>query len=283
MAQLVYLNGNYCKPSEAKISIFDRAVQFADSVYEIIPVYKGRLFGLAQHLKRLAASLSSVKITPPSLDWSSLFNRLIEHNGGGDMQIYLQITRGNNGTRQHDIPAKIEPTVIAYTLHTPYPSLEAKKRGLHARLIDDIRWLRCDIKTNALLANVLLNDEAISLGADTTILLRNGFVTEGSASNIFLVDREGTVCTPLLNNLCLPGITRQLAIELIRSLPWTFQEKNIPSEALFTAQEIWITSTTKEIYPVTRVDGRVIGKGQGGSYWSQLNDNYQQLIKNHYE
>lgn len=278
MSQIVYLNGNYYPASEAKISIFDRGLTFADSIYEIIPVYKGRLFAVEKHLKRLETSLAGAKILQPTHDWIAIFEQLIDRNGQGDMQIYLQITRGNQGIRQHDIPLFIEPTIIAYTLHTSYPSLKAKESGLSAKLIEDIRWLHCDIKTTALIANVLLNDEALTAGADTAILSRDGFLTEGSASNVFLVDDKGTIFTPPLSHLCLPGVTRQITIELIRSLSWSLREENIPCEAIFKAEELWITSTTKEIYPVTQVDSALIGKGRGGVYWREINAKYQEII-----
>jgi D-alanine transaminase len=279
MAQIVYLNGDYCDAAEAKVSIFDRGLLFADSIYEITPVYNSRLFYLDKHLQRLESSLEKAKIAKPALDWPAIFNNLIERNGGGDMQIYLQITRGNSGFRQLEIPLEIEPTVIAYTLNTPYPTLPAQKQGLHVELVDDIRWLRCDIKSTAMLANVLVNDEAVSKGAATAILTRDGFLSEGSASNIFLVDKNGTISTPPLNNLCLPGVTRQLTIDLINTLSWTLKEEIIPTEAIFKAQEVWITSTTKEIFPVTKVNNVVIDSGKAGNYWSQINDKFQQLKK----
>lgn len=283
MNGIVYLNGSYTEASEAKISVFDRGILFADSVYEVIPVYKGRLFRLERHLRRLSASLASARITEPNLDWQALFNELIKLNGGGDLQIYLQITRGDQGFRKHDIPANLAPTIIAFTLHVPYPTVIEKQQGLRARLLDDIRWLRCDIKSTAMLANVLLNDEALANNANTALLARDGFLTEGAASNIFLVDANGEISTPPLTNLCLPGITREITIELINKLGWTLHEKNIPSEAAFTAQEIWITSTTKEIYPVTSLNEQKVGTGVGGDYWRQVNEQYQQLVETIYD
>lgn len=279
MTQIVYLNGHYCDAAKATISVFDRGLLFADSIYEITPVYNGRLFSLDKHLQRLESSLRKAKIPNPGLDWSTIFNSLVERNGGGDMQIYLQITRGNSGGRQLEISSEMKPTVIAYTLNVPYPSPADQKNGLQIELVDDIRWLRCDIKSTAMLANVLMNHEATSKGAGTAVLVRDGFLTEGSASNIFLVSKEGNIETPPLNNLCLPGVTRQLAIELINNLSWTLEEKMIPSQAIFNAQEVWITSTTKEIFPVTKVNGITIGSGEPGTYWRQINEQFQQLKK----
>jgi D-alanine transaminase len=279
MTGIVYLNGEYYKAEDAKISVFDRGFLFGDAVYEILPVYNGHTFFMSKHLQRLESSLTHARITVPSINWSLIVTKLIKENGGGDLQLCIQVTRGNQGIRQHDIPKKLNPTIIAFTIHSPYPSFEAKQRGLHAILTEDIRWSRCNIKTTSLLANILTNDDAVSQGANTAILSREGLLTEGSASNVFLVDAQGVICTPVLDNFCLPGITRHITCDLIKSLSLPLREEKIPDEALFSAQEVWITSTTKEIYPVTRINDSVIGKGCGGRYWEQLNEKYQQLIK----
>lgn len=283
MADIVFINGNYYSASEAKISVFDRGLLFADSVYEVIPVYNGHLFYLEKHLKRLAHSLGSIRITQPDIQWQSVLEELIAQNGGGDMQIYLQVTRGNQGLRKHDIPSQITPTVIAFTMHNHFSTFKEKQQGLHAKLLEDIRWQRCDIKTTALIGNVLLNDDALSSGADTAILTRNGFLTEGVAANLFLVDQRNVIRTPPLTHFCLPGVTRDVIIELIKSLSWPLSEDNIPTEELFNAKELWITSASKEIYPIIRVNEQLIGNGQVGHYWRQLNEKYQQLIKKLYD
>lgn len=279
MDRIAYINGNFIAESTATISIFDRGFLFGDSVYEVLPVYDGHPYFVERHIARLERSLTSAKIMMPALDWSFLFKELITLNGGGDLQIYLQISRGNQHVRKHEITAGITPTVVAFTLHTPYPTLAAKQQGLHANLVDDIRWLRCDIKTTAMLANVLLHDEAVSNGADTALLIREGYLTEGSTSNVFIVDARGIVRTPPQNNLSLPGITREITIELIQKLGWPFAEEEISQASLINAQEIWITSTTKEIYPITQINSKKIGAGFAGPYWQQINEQYQQLIK----
>lgn len=279
MPTLVYVNGVFTKAAEATISIFDRGLLFGDSIYEVIPVYDGHPYFVDAHLKRLESNLAKARIAHPEINWSSVFSELIEGNGGGDLQLYLQITRGNQGIRKHDIPAELKPSVIAYTLHTPFPSIEAKQRGLHAKLIEDTRWLRCDIKTTSLLGNILLNDEALLRNADTALLSRDGYLTEGSAANVFVVDSEGRVCTPPLDNFCLPGITRQITLDLLKNLSIPFYEEKIPSSSIFNAREVWITGTTKEIYPVTRINDSIIADGCGGPYWQQLNTKYQQLVR----
>jgi D-alanine transaminase len=283
MEHIAYIDGEFVAAADAKISVFDRGFLFADSIYEVLPVYQGRAYFVERHLARLENSLASTKIPLPKLDWSSLFQELISRNGGGDLQIYLQITRGNQGSRQHDIPKQLTPTVVAYTLHTPYPTFTEKQHGLHALLVDDIRWMRCNIKTTSLIANILLNDEAVSQGANTALLIRDGYLTEGSSSNAFIVDTDGSIKTPPDDNLCLPGITRQLTIELIKKLKWPFHEEKISKKCLLNAKEVWITSTSKEIYPVTRIDKLSIGTGVAGEYWQQIDNEYQHLIKNNHD
>ncbi|MCW8450931.1 D-amino acid aminotransferase [Legionella quinlivanii] len=278
MNQFVYLNGQITPSHEAKVSIFDRGFLFADSVYEVIPVYDGRPFFVEKHLRRLQSSLDKSRIPEPQIDWLPVLDELIRLNGNGDMQLYIQITRGNQGMRKHDIPAELKPTVVAFTLHSSFPTATAAE-GLHAIILEDYRWERCDIKSTGLLANVLLNDEAIRQGANTTILTRKGFVTEGSVSNIFLLGKDNIVRTPPLNHFCLPGITREIALDLIKELNWKFIEEPIPVQDIFTASELWITSTTKEIYPVTRVNNFPIGDGKAGIYWQQINIRYKEMVR----
>ncbi|WP_131782997.1 D-amino acid aminotransferase [Legionella gresilensis] len=279
MNSVVYLNGKYCPAKEAKISIFDRGLLFGDAIYEVIPVYNSKPYFLDLHLERLRTNLKKLKINLPFYNWDAIFSELIQHNGGGNLQLYVQITRGNSGERKHNIPQNITPTCFVFTLHNPYPTLEEKRRGLHAKLLEDIRWLRCDIKTTSLLGNILLNEEALASGADVALLVRDGFLTEGSATNFFIVDKQGIIKTPPLSNLCLPGITRHIIIELITQLKLPFKEESISIDALFDANEVWITSTTKEIYPITTIDDIPVGANTHNSYWVQLHNEYKQLIK----
>lgn len=272
-----FVNGEYCNVQDAKISIFDRGFLFGDAVYEVLPVYHGQPYFVEKHIKRLNSNLEKVKIALPDYDWNNLINKLIVENGSGDMQIYIHVTRGNQGVRKHDIPAEITASVIAFTIHNRYPTLEEKETGLSAKTIDDFRWTRCDIKTTSLLANIMLNDDAVSSGYQTSILIRDGFVTEGSTTNVFIV-KDNLIQSPPLTNLCLPGITREIALELINSLNWQFLEKEIQLSELFAAQEVWITSTTKEIFPITRINDQLINKGKVGEYWRTINQSFQQLI-----
>lgn len=273
-----FVNGEYCNVQDAKISIFDRGFLFGDAVYEVLPVYHGQPYFVEQHIARLESNLEKAKIVLSDYDWHQLINTLITENGGGNMQIYLHVTRGNEGMRKHDIPSKIKPSIIAFTIHNRFPTLEEKETGFTAITVEDIRWTRCDIKTTSLLANILLNDEAVSSGYQTSLLIRDNFVTEGSSSNVFILTKDNVIQSPPLNNFCLPGITRQIAVELINNLNWQFIEKEIQVSELFEAQEVWITSTTKEICPITRIDDQFINNGVVGEYWRTINQSYQQLI-----
>ncbi len=273
-----FINGVYLDSDDAKISVFDRGFLFGDAVYEVLPVYNGQPFFVDQHIERLNSNLKKTKIAIPQYDWYEVINRLITANNGGNLQIYIQVTRGNQGIRKHDIPSSISPSVIAFTMYNPFPSDLDKEKGLAAQLIEDIRWSRCDIKTTSLIANILLNDEAVSAGYQTTILIRDGIINEGSTANVFLVSQEDVIKTAPLTNLCLPGITRQVAIELISQLNWDFSEENISAADLFNAKEVWITSTTKEIMPVTRINDFFINEGKAGKYWRIINKSYQELL-----
>lgn len=273
-----FVNGEYSALADAKISVFDRGFLFGDAVYEVLPVYNGQPAFVEQHLRRLYSNLKKTKIALPQWDLHQVINELIAKNGNGDLQVYIHITRGNQGLRKHDIPPSLSSGVVAFTIHNKYPTLEDKEKGLTAALLDDMRWDRCDIKTTSLLANILLNDEALSEGYQTSILVRNNIITEGSAANVFIVCNDGTIKTPPLNDLCLPGITREIAIQLIKQLGWTFAETEFTVDELFNASEVWITSTTKEIFPVAKVNNKIIGNGVMGEYCRIINQRYKELV-----
>lgn len=273
-----FINGEFLNLADAKISIFDRGFLFGDAVYEVLPVYNGKAFFVEKHLERLFSNLKKIKIEVPELDWNELINRLIVENNGGDLQVYLHVTRGNEGVRKHDISHTIIPSVIAFTIHNPYPNDRDKEKGLKAKLVEDNRWLRCDIKSTSLIANILLNHEAVSEGYQTSILVRDKQVAEGSTTNVFLVSKDGIIKTPSLSNLCLPGITRQITIELISDLKWQLCETDITSNELLDAREVWITSTSKEIMPVIEINNRPVNDGKPGHYWRTINKLYSQLI-----
>lgn len=276
--EIAFINDHYSALADAKISVFDRGLLFGDSVYEVLPVYNRKPHFVSRHIQRLNSNLHKTKIKIPDCNWNEIFLKLIESTDSDNLQLYIQITRGNQNLRKHDIPLDIQPTVIVFALHNSFPTYQDKVTGIKARLLDDYRWLRCDIKTTSLLANILLNDEAVTSGAETSILVRDGYITEGSASNVFIVTKDGIIKTPPLNDLCLPGITREITLELVQKLKWDVSETPVTVNELLEAREVWITSTTKEIFPVTQVNSKLIGNGHAGDYWHIIDNLYQNLI-----
>ncbi len=275
---IAYLNGNFMPLDEARISPLDRGFLFADGVYEVIPAYRGKLFRLAEHLDRLDASLAAIELPNPlpRTDWTILFNSLIEQNGSGNIYIYLQVTRGAAAKRDHAFPVPpVAPTIFAMTgqIATPAADMPDTTTGVAAITLDDIRWSRCDIKSVALLANVLMRQQAVSEGASEAILIRDGFATEGSASNFFIV-KCGVIVTPPKSHLILPGITRDLLVELAREHGMPVEEKEVTEVELKSAEELWISSSTREVVPVTRLNGHPINSGKPGPVWKQMARHY---------
>ncbi|BAU46756.1 cytochrome C550 [Sulfurifustis variabilis] len=266
----VYLNGEFLPPGRASVSVFDRGFVFGDGVYEVIPVFGGRLFRLAHHLARLERSLAAIRLENPLTagEWETVFSRLVRENGDGDQSVYLQVTRGV-APRDHAFPAGVKPTVFAYAQPLKYPPAAAVAEGVAAVTAADIRWLRCDIKAIALLANALLRQQAIDRGAAEAILIRDGLVTEGAASNIFVVNR-GTLVTPPNGPFILPGVTRDLVLELAHANGVPAREEPLPESALYTAEEIWMTSSTREILSITRLNDRPVGTGRPGPLHAKL-------------
>jgi len=274
-ADTVYLNGSFMPATEAKISVFDRGFIFGDGIYEVIPVYGGRLFRLPHHLERLDHSLEGIRLANPLSHsrWQQVLEELVRRNGGGDQSLYLQLTRGV-AERDHGFPPDTEPTVFAMSKRLEEKPAEPD-RGVTAMTVEDIRWKWCNIKSIALLPNILLRQQAVDAGAAEAIMLREGYVTEGTASNIFIVS-DGTVLTPPKSNLLLPGITRDLVVELCRDNAVFCLEEPIGEERLRSADEIWITSSTREIVPVTRLDQGLVGSGEPGPLWHRLIALYQE-------
>ncbi|MCK5639360.1 MAG: D-amino acid aminotransferase, partial [Gammaproteobacteria bacterium] len=260
MSAIVYLNGEFLPADEAKVSVLDRGFIFGDGIYEVIPVYGGRLFRLEHHLNRLDHSLQGIHLENPlpHSQWRSVFEQLVEKNGGSDHSLYLQITRGV-AQRDHAIPLQNEPTLFAMCNPLKSPNLSTYRQGIEAITIEDIRWKHCNIKAIALLPNILLRQQAINAGVSDAIMLRDGEVTEGTAANAFIV-KNGCVITPPKSNLLLPGITRDLVVELCQEHKIPVEERAILEEELTEADEVWLTSSTKEILPVTRLNGKPVAK-----------------------
>jgi D-alanine transaminase len=276
---LVYLNGAYLPPDQAQVSAFDRGFIFADGVYEVIPVYGGRPFRLAHHLARLDNSLAGIRLPNPlsTRDWQAVFTRLVETSGGGDQSIYLQVTRGR-AERDHAFPKQATPTVFAYSQKLKTPEPAQLVAGVAAITVPDIRWQRCDIKAIALLPNVLMRQQAIEQGAAEAILIRDGLMTEGSASNIFVVV-NGSLVTPPKGAYILPGVTRDLVLELAHTHRIPCAERDVGEAELRAAGEIMLSSSIKELLPITQLDGRPVGTGKPGALHARLHLLYQEYIR----
>ena len=272
---MIYLNGDFMPIEEARIPVLDRGFIFGDGVYEVIPVYSRRPFRLAEHLRRLQHSLDGIRITNPHCDteWGDLLARLITGNEGDDQYLYLHITRGV-AKRDHAFPKGVAPTVFIMSNPLLTPPKELLATGVAAITASDNRWLRCDIKAISLLPNVLLRQMAVDVGAVETVLLRDGFMTEGAASNIF-VARNGILLAPPKNHLMLPGITYDVVLELAAAHDIPCEVREVSEYEVRTAQELLLTSSTKEIMPITRLDSKPVGDGSPGRMFAQLYQLYQ--------
>ncbi|MEA3639023.1 MAG: aminotransferase class IV [Lamprobacter sp.] len=272
----LYLNGAFVAPEQARISVMDRGFLFGDGVYEVIPAYAGRPLREREHLQRLDNSLKGIGLAPPLSppEWSLIFQRLLSSTPKADQALYLQVTRGVAPNRDHRFPSQPVPTVLAMTKPMKPRDLAVAERGVEAVTRDDIRWLRCDIKATALLAAVLLRQSAEEAGAEEAILVRDGLALEGSTSNLFIV-REGRLVTPPKGPLLLAGITRDLVLELADVAGIPHVERNIEIQELRRADEVWISSSTREVMPVTRLDGALVGSGQPGPLWQRIDRCYQ--------
>ena len=269
---IVYLNGKFLPLEEAHVSVLDRGFIFADGVYEVIPAYGGKLFRLSEHLQRLENSLNSIKLSNPLTEqqWTEILETVIAKNTGTNQSVYLQITRGP-AKRNHNFHEQVVPTV--FVMSEELKSLPPST-GVKAITCNDTRWQNCDIKSISLLANILLRNQAIETGATESILIRDGYVMEGAASNIFVIV-DGVAITPPKSQFILSGITRDLIIEAMQVAKLPCKEADISVAQLETATEIWMTSSTKEIVPIIELDGKIIGTGKPGVIWSQVWEIYQ--------
>lgn len=275
----VYLNGDYIPLDQAQVPVLDRGFIFADGVYEVIPVFSGKPFRLKEHVERLRDSLDGISL---QLDydrekWQSLIDQLLALNRvTGDSSIYIQVTRGV-AERNHFYQAGSTPTVFIYC--KPLQETDVS-RGVGAVLHKDIRWEYCHIKAVALLPNVMLKQHAREKdGSIEAILYRDGYITEGAASNVFIVTGD-TVTTPPKSNRLLPGITRDLVVELIGASPYQCREVPVSKAELLQADEIWITSSTLGIAPVVRLDGKPVSGGKPGPAWRDIDTIYQDFKRN---
>jgi len=274
---LCYLNGEYLPLESACVSVLDRGFLFGDGVYEVVPAYGRRLFRLQAHLERLENSLRAIRIEPPLAPpaWQEVLEHLLECNPGEDQSVYLQVTRGTYPKRDHafaDTP--MPPTLFAMSSPIPEPDPALFRDGIAAITLDDIRWAWCNVKAVTLLPNALLRQQALDAGAAEAILVRDGEALEGAASNLFLV-QDGVLLTPPRSNRLLPGITRDLVLELAENAGIPVREQPVPVETLRSAEELWVTSSTREIVPVTRLDDEPVGEGHPGPLFRRLHRLYQ--------
>ena len=275
MSDIVYLNGEFMPLEAARIPVLDRGFIFGDGVYEVIPVYSRNPFRMPEHLRRLQHSLDSIRIANPLSDaeWTRLTLDVITRNAGEDQSIYLQVTRGT-AKRDHAFPKEAKPTVFMMSSPLVTPSREQIEKGVPAITATDFRWLKCDVKSISLLGNCLLRQAAMDAGAVEAVLFRDGYLTEASASNVFVV-HNGRVLAPPKNHLVLPGITYDVVLELLEANGMAHEEREVPEHEVRTAEEIWVTSSTKEVLAVTTLDGRPVGSGRPGAVFQRIHQLYQ--------
>ena len=268
---MVYLNGKMLPIEEANISVLDRGFLLGDGVYEVIPVYGSKLFRLQQHLDRLQHSLDSIRISNPHDDqqWRQILEQLIDTKSLQDQSVYLQVTRGVADKRDHVFPDQVIPTVFAMCNPMNAVSDEILENGAAAISLDDFRWQRCDIKAITLLANVMLKQQALEADAAEAILIKDGLAIEGASSNLFIV-KDNTIITSPKGTHLLPGVTRDLVLELALGNKLSVEERDIREAELGTADEIWLSSSTREILPITDLDGKQVGDGKPGDMWKKM-------------
>ena len=277
---ICYLSGAYLPLYEAKVSAFDRAFLFGDAVYEVVPVYASRLFRLRQHLDRLNRSLSGIRM-PPAMshgDWAHVCQELITRNSADQGHLYMQVSRGAEFGRNHAWPEGLKPTVFAYcTELDPLPDA-LLENGVAAITAAETRWARRDIKSTALLANILLKKLAADAGAFETIMLENGELTEGSSTTVHLV-KNGVIHTPPNSHHILPGTTRDVVTELADLLSVRNVSAAISESALRGADEVWLAFSTRGVLPVTKLDGAPVGNGVPGPMFKRIHLAFTNYIR----
>ena len=269
---IAFLNGTYLPLEEAKISPLDRGFLFGDGIYEVVPSYTGKMVGFAPHIERMNNGLTAIGIDLgwSQSDWADLCAQLIEKNGAGNLGIYLQVSRGADSKRFHGFPENVTPTVFAFAFNIAPPPVadKALAKKYTASTARDLRWERCQIKSTALLGNVLHFQQGQEQGNDETLLFNaDNQLTEASSCNAYIV-KDGVVITPPLDNQLLPGITRQLLLDILRRDGGiTVEERTVSMDEVRNADEVWITSSSKEIGAVVEIDGVPVGNGEIGDIW----------------
>jgi D-alanine transaminase len=272
-----YLNGEYLPLAQARVSPLDRGFLFADAVYEVMPVYGRRPFRFAAHCERLARSLHELGMEDPHSreQWRAIMASLIERNATDDIHIYWQVTRGAEFGRNHAPLPKLDRTVFAFCSPLTLPDEAQLARGVSCVTALDNRWGRCDIKSTALLANILLREQAAQAGASETILLRDGQLTEGSASAVHVV-LDGELVTPALSPQVLPGLTRGAVEKMAQRAGISVRSAAVSEAQLRSASEVMLSAATREVIAVTRLDGAPVGNGAPGPVWRAIHAGLQQ-------
>jgi D-alanine transaminase len=276
---LAYLNGEFLRVQDAKISVLDRGFIFGDGVYEVVPVYEGRPFGMAQHLARLERSLAAIRIGNPfdRDGWSTIVDGLIARSLTPSCVVYLQVTRGV-AKRDHGFPTEpVTPTVFGMTSPFVRPSAAQREQGVTLISIPDERWLHCDIKSVSLLGNVLAKQRAADAGADEVVQFRDGMLSEGATCNVWAV-AGGTLLAPPKNHLVLEGIRYGLIGELAQEAGIPFEMRPISRAEVESADELLVSSATREVLPVLKLDGKAVGAGKPGPVYARLRQGYDRRI-----
>ena len=274
---IVYLNGAFLPIGEAKVSVLDRGFIYGDGVYEVIPVYGRKPFRMPHHLARLQRSLDGIRLANPHGDaeWTALVEGIVERQPFDEQAVYLQVTRGV-AKRDHAFPQGVAPTVFMMSNPLPLPSREQVDNGVAVVTADDNRWHRCDLKTISLLGNVLMRQLATDEGAAETVMFRDGFLTEASASNVLVVI-GGTIVVPPKDNHILPGITYDATMEFAREAGIPIELRPVPKAEALAADEMWLSSSTKEVLAITTVDGKPFGNGKPGPVFRRMWSVFQSM------
>ena len=271
----VFLNGEFMPMEEARVPVLDRGFIFGDGIYELVPVYSRTPFRLEGHLARMERSLSEVKIANPysRAEWTKIIEQMIDRQSFDDQGVYWQITRGV-AKRDHAFPKNVRPTVFMMSNPLVNPSKEVVENGAKAVSAQDFRWQRCDLKTISLIGNCMLRQLSAEEGAVETILFRDGKLTEASASNAYIV-KDGVIATPPKDNLILPGITLDVVFDIVKRGNLPMEVREIAEAEVFGADEVWVTSSSKEIVAIVDLDGKTIGTGKPGPVFRKAWQLYQ--------
>jgi len=274
---MIYLNGKFMPIEQAMVPVLDRGFIFGDGVYELVPVYSRVPFRLDEHLTRLERSLEAVRIRNPHsrAEWRAIITKLIAAQAFEDQGVYFQVTRGV-AKRDHAFPKGVEPTVFMMSNPLVNPPTAVVEQGARAVTAADNRWTRCDIKSISLIGNCLLRQLSADVDAVETILLRDGLLTEASASNVFVV-KGGVIAAPAKSNLILPGITYDVVVELARGDGIAVELRDVTEAELRGADEVLVTSSSKEVLAIVELDAKAVGAGRPGPVFKRVHRLYQEF------